>query len=76
MTDLESGAGAFLPMQPVRLYSSVYIELDTGANTVWIDSVSPDFTNTGAVLEDLGIKPEEMWVDDYGKYIEYVEAAR
>ena len=70
LTDLESGAGAFLPMQPVRLYSSVYIELDTGANTVWIDSVSPDFTNTVAVLEDLGIKPEEMWVDDYGKYIE------
>ena len=76
LTDLDSGAGAFLPMQPVRLYSSVYIELDTGANTVWIDSVSPDFTNTVAVLEDLGIKPEEMWVDDYGKYIEYVEAAR
>ena len=70
LADLDSGTGAFLPMQPVRLYSSVYIELDTGDNTVWIDSVSPDFTNTVAVLEDLGIKSEELWVDDYGKYIE------
>lgn len=73
LADLDSGAGAFLPMQRVRLYSSVYIELDAGENSAWIDSVSPDFTNTVAVLEDLGIKPEEMWVDDYGKYIEWVE---
>lgn len=76
LNDLRAGAGAFLPLQGKqgeKLQNSIYIEFDCGATNLWIDTFHPDFANTIAVLEELGAKPEEMWVDDYGKYAEWVE---
>ena len=74
LEDLRAGAGSFLPMQTVRLQSAVYIEIDAGeTNNVWISDFSSDFTNTRAVLEELGVKPEEMFVDSYGKYAEWAD---
>ncbi len=75
MQDLANGAGSHEPMQEMTLRCSVYVELDAGDSSLWIDTIRPDFTETLQVLMALGVKEEQLFVDDWGKYFTTAEAS-
>ena len=67
LTDLDNGAGEYAPMTADELpWCTVYLELDDGQSTYWLDSIKPDFTETVKVLVSLGLEEEQIfqWEDN------------
>lgn len=68
MADLAAGAGGHEAMAKEYIPNcAVYVELDTGDNYVWLENITPDFTETVAVLIDLGLDSETLFLveDEY-----------
>ena len=67
LNDLENGAGKqqVLSMDAVP-QCAVYIELETedGYNGLWLDRIRPDFTETVAVLNELGLDSATLFQVD------------
>jgi len=73
LRDLAAGAGGQEPFKyEAQEVCTVYIELDAGTSSVWLDRLRPDFENTVAVLNDLGLDStilfavDEKYVEKYG----------
>jgi len=73
LDDLNAGAGVRQPLQKEGVQSTVYIDVDVEPHGAWIDNFYPDFTRTIAVLVELGVKPEQIFTDHYGKYVTWAE---
>lgn len=73
LADLANGAGGQEPFRrDEQVECAVYIELDAGETNVWLDRIRPDFKNTVAVLNDLGLdsatlfQVDEKYAEKYG----------
>ena len=73
LLDLKNGAGGQEPFAAEeRVECTVYVELECENNGVWLDRIRPDFKNTVAVLNDLGLdsatlfQVDEKYAEKYG----------
>ena len=67
LSDLANGAGKQQVLSPDTVQEcAVYIELESasGSRGVWLDRIRPDFTETIAVLKELGVEEDQLFQID------------